>query len=71
MPRVPKFTTGKVRLMARLAAGFRLAITAAVGFLLVGRLQVDAWGLAAGLLASTYVFRVWARQRAQGGTGLT
>ena len=62
---------GKVKLLARLTAGLRLALTATVGFLLVGRLQVDAWGLAMGLLASTYVFRVWAFQKAQGGTGLT
>lgn len=62
---------GKVKLLARLTAGLRVALTAAIGFLLVGRLQVDAWGLAMGLLASTYGFRVWAWQKAQGGTGLT
>jgi hypothetical protein len=63
--------TGKVKLLARLTAGLRVALTAALGFILVVHFRVDAYGLAAGLLASTYVFRVWAWQRAQGGTGLT
>lgn len=63
--------TGKVKLLARLTAGLRVALTALMGFALVRNFQVDAWGLAAGVLASTYVFRVWVWQKAQGGTGLT
>lgn len=62
---------GKVRLLARLTGAVRLALTAVVGFALVRSFQVDPWGLAAGVLASTYVFRVWVWQKAQGGTGLT
>jgi len=62
---------GKVKLVARLTGALRLGLTAAVGFALVHRFQVDAWSLALGVLASTYAFRVWAWQRAQEGrTGL-